>query len=88
MRLRLSRKSSAPNTDLNFFIRTGINSGPVAGSGYAITMASITNTSDTSSFQDYDIVFTAPVGPFTAGTIYYLNLDASMRRWNSCAPCS
>lgn len=75
VRLRLSRKLDAPSDDLNFSIGTGINSGPVAGSGYAITMASITNTSDASSFQDYDIVFTAPVGPFTAGTTYYLNLD-------------
>lgn len=75
VRLRLSRKSDAPNTDLNFSIGRGINSDPIPGSSYAITMASITNTSDASSFQDYDIVFAAPVGPFTAGTTYYLNLD-------------
>ncbi|MCU0785444.1 MAG: Ig-like domain-containing protein, partial [Verrucomicrobia bacterium] len=75
VRLRLSRKSSTPNVNLNFSIGTGKNSDPIAGSTFAITRASITNTSGGTSFQDYEIAYAAPVGPFTAGTTYYLNLD-------------
>jgi VCBS repeat-containing protein len=73
VKLRLSRYSDAPNNSLNFSIGTGINSGSLAGSGFAITMSSITNTSNGSSFQDYEIDYAAPVGPFSAGTTYYLN---------------
>lgn len=73
--LRLSRKSSTPNRSLSFSIGTRINSDAIAGSSFAIEMASITNTSGGSSFQDYAIVYAAPIGPFAAGTTYYLNLE-------------
>jgi Big-like domain-containing protein/Ig-like domain-containing protein len=73
--LRLSRKSSAPNRSLNFSIGTGINSDAIAGSSFAIEMASVTNTSGGSSFQDYVIAYATPVGPFDAGTTYYLNFE-------------
>jgi len=72
--LRLSKKAGQ-NHNLNFSIGTGVNSGPLAGSSYTITMASISNTTGGSSFQNYDIVYNTPVGPLTAGTTYYLNLD-------------
>ena len=74
--LRLSRKPSTPDRNLDFSIGAGINSGPIAGSSFTITMASITNTSGGSSFQDYVIAYPAPVGPFVAGTTYYLNFES------------
>lgn len=74
--LRLSKKAGQAN-NLNFSIGTGINAGPITGSGYAITMAGVSNTTQGVSFQNYDIVYNTPVGPLTAGTTYCLNLDNS-----------
>ncbi len=73
--LRLSRNSDTPNVHLNFSIGTGINSGPIPGSSFTVTRASITNLSEGSSFQDYVISFATPVGPLVAGTPYYLNFN-------------
>jgi hypothetical protein len=70
---RISRDSPAPNGNLIFSIGTGINSGAVAGSTFAIPVASVTNNTAGTSFQTYEIVYPEPVGPFTAGTTYYLN---------------
>src|SRR5665213_3269703 len=70
--LRLSRSLTAPNTNLNFSIGTGINSGPIAGSSVSIAPSSITNITSGLSFQTYEIAFGTPVGPLTAGTTYYL----------------
>ncbi len=74
--LRLSAKSGE-NNNLNFCLGTGMNSGPLAGSGRVITMASISNKTDGVSFQNYDIFYSTPVGPFTAGITYYLNFENS-----------
>jgi hypothetical protein len=73
--LNLSREATAPNTNLNFFIGTGVNAGAIAGSSVTILPSSITNVSSGSSFQPYEIVFDTGVGPLTAGTTYYLNLE-------------
>jgi VCBS repeat-containing protein len=73
--LRISRQTTLPNANLIFSIGTGTNSGALPGSTVAINPASITNTSAGNSFQTYEIPFTVPVGPLTAGTTYYLNLD-------------
>jgi hypothetical protein len=72
--LYLSRRSGGTG-NLNFSIGTGVNAGEVAGSSKSISSATITNTSDGSSFQTYTIVYDTPIGPFAAGTTYYLNLD-------------
>jgi len=73
--LKLSRSSTVPNTNLNFNIGTGKNSGTIAGSSVSIAPSSITNSTAGVSFQTYEIAFGTPVGPLTAGTTYYLNLD-------------
>jgi VCBS repeat-containing protein len=72
--LYLSRKSGGSD-NLNFSIGTGVNAGAIAGSSNSISTSSITNTSQGSSFQTYAIVYGTPLGPFIAGTTYYLNLD-------------
>jgi len=72
----VSRKTGSSG-NLNFKIGTGINTGTIAGSAVAIPSASITNTSEGSSFQTFEILYNTPVGPFVAGTTYYLNLDTS-----------
>src|SRR5665213_2146364 len=72
--LYLSRRSGGSG-NLNFSVGTGKNSGAIAGSSVAISAASIANTSQGSSFQTNVIVYGTPLGPFTAGTTYYLNLD-------------
>lgn len=74
--LRLSKKFNQVN-NLNFSIRTGINSGTVAGSAFAIPMSGISNTTEGVSFQNYQVVYSTDAGPFTAGTTYYLNLANS-----------
>lgn len=74
--LYLSKKSGGSG-NLNFSIGTGINSGAVAGTTVPISSASITNTSEGSSFQTYAIVYNTPVGPFAAGTTYYLNFTTA-----------
>jgi hypothetical protein len=72
--LYLSRKSGG-SANLNFSVGTGVNAGAIAGSSLAISSASITNTSQGSSFQTNVIVYGTPLGPFIAGTTYYLNFD-------------
>ncbi|HMJ88744.1 MAG TPA: cadherin-like domain-containing protein, partial [Candidatus Acidoferrum sp.] len=71
---RISRKP-AQNNNVNFSIST--LSGTIPGTAYTIAMATITNTSGGSSFQDYTIVYNRPVGPFTAGTTYFLSFNNS-----------
>ena len=87
--LRLSRNSNIPTGNLNFNIGTGLNSGVVAGTAVAIPPSAITNTSGGNSFQTYEIVYDTPVGPFAAGTTYYMNIeysaDASARFYWECA---
>jgi len=73
--LHLSRSATLPNASLNFSIGARLNSGTLGGSSVTINSSNITNTSAGNSFQTYEIVYTSPVGPFTAGTTYYLNLD-------------
>ncbi len=73
--LYLSREPTAPNTNLNFSIGSGLYSGPLPGSSVAINPATILNTSSGTNFQRYEILYTTPVGPLTAGTTYYLNLE-------------
>jgi hypothetical protein len=71
--IRISRDSPAPNGSLIFSIGTGVNSGAVVGSTFAIPVATVTNNTAGTSFQTYEIAYPEPVGPFTAGTTYYLN---------------
>src|SRR5665213_2686133 len=73
--LYLSRDNHYGNGNLNFSVGTGVNSGAIAGSPVTISQASITNTSQGISFQTNVIVYGTPLGPFAAGTTYYLNLD-------------
>ncbi len=73
--VRLSRQTTLPNANLILSIGTAINTGALPGSTVAINPASISNTSGGNSFQTYEILFTVPVGPFRAGTTYYLNFD-------------
>jgi hypothetical protein len=73
--LRLSRTITVPSTNLNFYIGTGTNSGAITGSFVAIDPSGITNTSSGATYQTYEILYAMPVGPFTAGTRYYLNLE-------------
>ena len=68
-------KQPGGDGNLNFSIGTGVNAGAITGSSNSISASSITNTSQGSSFQTYALVYSAPLGPFTAGTTYYLNLD-------------
>ncbi len=90
--LYLSRESIAPNANLNFNIGTAINSGAIAGSTISINPSSISNTTSGSSFQTYRIVYATPVGPLTAGTTYYLNLECQpangKRIWSEYAGIS
>ena len=74
--LYLSKKSGGSG-NLNFSIGSGINSGAVPGSTVPISSASITNTSEGGSFQTYAITYNPPVGPFAAGTTYYLNFTTA-----------
>lgn len=72
--LHLSREVKAPNADLVFNISAS-RYGPVLYvAQVSIPVGQITNTSAGSSFQAYTIVLSPPVGPFTAGATYYLNL--------------
>lgn len=73
--LYLSRDTTAPNTNMNFNIGTELNASALAGSSVNINPLSITNTTGGSSFQAYEILYSTAVGPLTAGTTYYLNLD-------------
>ena len=73
--LNLSTEATRPNTNVNFSIGTGVNTGALPGSSVTIAPLGITNTSSGSSFQRYEIVYATPVGPFTAGSSYYLNLE-------------
>ena len=72
--LSLSRRSGGSG-NLNFGIGAGVNAGEITRSSRSISASSITNTSDGNSFQTYAIVYDVPIGPFAAGTTYYLNLD-------------
>ena len=73
--LHLSMESTPPDGTLNVCIGTGINSGPLPGSLAAILPSAITNTSDGNSFQSYEILYRAPIGPLNSGTTYYLNFE-------------
>jgi hypothetical protein len=73
--LHLSRTPALSDTNLSFSIGTDANSNVVAGSSVSISPSAITNTSGGVSFQDYDVIFTQPVGPFVAGTTYYFNFE-------------
>jgi hypothetical protein len=69
----ISRQTTLPNANLFFSIGTGINSGALPGSTVAINPTTISNTSAGNNFQTYEVLFTVPVGPLTAGATYYLN---------------
>ena len=71
----ISKDSPEPNGSLIFSISTGIDSNAVAGSTFAIVPESVTNNSGGSSFQRYEVVYPEPIGPFTAGTTYYLRFN-------------
>jgi large repetitive protein len=71
----LSRENKNHNGSLNFSVGTGVNSGAIAGSTVAIPQSGITDTTSGASFQTFAISYSSPLGPFTAGTTYYLNLD-------------
>jgi hypothetical protein len=73
--LHLSRESQAPNANLNVSIGTGTNSGAIAASSVSIAPGQITNTSAGLTFMTFHIVYPTAVGPFTAGTTYYVNLE-------------
>ncbi len=73
--LHLSMGTTTPNTNLNFSIGTGRNSGALPGSSVAIAPAGLTDTTSGTTFQTYEIVFSSLVGPLAAGTTYYLNLE-------------
>lgn len=73
--LYLSRENKNKSGTFNVNIGTGINAGAIAGSSAAIPQTGITNTSDGNSFETYEIVYSTPIGPFLAGTNYYINLD-------------
>lgn len=73
--LHLSRSTLLPTTNLTFYIGTGKNSGALTRSTVSIPPAAITDTSAGNTFQTYEINFSSPVGPLTAGTTYYLNLE-------------
>ena len=73
--LHLSKENTAPDGTLNVSIGTGINSGPLPGSLVAIPPSAITNASDGTSFQTYEILYPMPIGPFNNGTTYYLNFE-------------
>lgn len=72
--MQLSRDSIAPNADLVLTISADRYGSAVAGSQVNIPASRITNTSSGSSFLAYQVVFASPVGPFAAGTTYYVNL--------------
>jgi len=74
---RISRQTTLPNANLIFSIGTGINSGALPNSTFVINPANITNTSAGNNFQTYEILFTVPIGPLTAGTTYYMNFGFS-----------
>ncbi len=71
--LQLSRDAIAPNADLVLTISAGRYGSAVIGSQVNIPASRITNTSSGSSFLAYQVVFASPVGPFAAGTTYYVN---------------
>ena len=73
--LRLSRDKAKPNGDLTVSIGTGVNAGTIAGSLVAINSSDVTNTSEGDSFMTYEVTYSTPVGPLTAGTNYYLNFE-------------
>jgi hypothetical protein len=73
--LRLSRESSAPDGYLIFSIGTGLNTSAIPGSTVAISPSAVTNVSGGNSFHFYEIIYPSPIGPFTAGTTYYLNFE-------------
>lgn len=72
--LYVSREAKLASASPTFAIGTGINSGELSGSSVTIPVSSITNTTSGASFQTCEIAYSTPVGPFTAGTTYYLNL--------------
>lgn len=72
--LNLSREATAPNADLILTLSASRYGSALPGSQVNIPASKITNTSNGASFQSYQVVFAAPVGPLTAGTTYYLNL--------------
>lgn len=74
--LYLSREAEPSDSDLQVGLGTGMNSGEIAGSGVSIAPALITDASAGLTFIALPIVYPAPVGPLTAGTTYYLNLQS------------
>ena len=72
--LYVSREPALPVANPVFSIGTNVNSGAIAGSSMIIPASSISNTTSGASFQTYVINYSTPIGPFTPGTTYYLNL--------------
>jgi hypothetical protein len=76
VRFWISKDSVDPSGNLLFSIGTGKGTGAIARSSVIITPSSVTNNSAGVSFQAYEIVYPEPVGPFVAGTTYYLNFTS------------
>ncbi len=74
VKLYVSREVTAPDTNWTVSIGTGINTGALPGGTVSLNPLTITNTSSGTSFQPYEIIFSQPVGPLTAGNKYYLNI--------------
>jgi endoglucanase len=74
--LHVSRKVPTPTANLVVYLGTAHGGGAIAGSTVNITPASVTNTSNGSSWQTLDVVFASPV-TLTKGITYYLNVNSA-----------
>jgi hypothetical protein len=73
----LSTEVPKPDGPLIVSVGIGANTGDLDGSNVMIEPSAITNTTGGASFQSYEIEFRTPIGPLTAGALYYLNFECN-----------
>lgn len=73
--LHFSREPELPDANLNVNIGTARYSGALPGSSVSIPPAAITDATSGATFMTYEINYGTPIGPLTAGTTYWINLE-------------
>jgi endoglucanase len=74
--LHVSRKAPSPTANLVVYLGTAHAGGAIAGATVNVAPSAVTNTSNGSSWQTLDVVFTTPV-TLTKGTTYFLNVTST-----------
>ena len=75
LRIYLSKSTAEPNADLVVSLTTNLTGGVIPGGAISITPQSITDTSGGNTFAVYDITYSPPIAPLTAGSTYYIHFS-------------